>query len=152
MRPVGRDDLGSKGVVHRLAVGGDVARAIVQDASLGIVDQHVVHVGRAQRAAGQIPDRIQIEEIQRIGQRVGQLPDLRLAGCAHLLGQQAVGALAGDIDDLALAALLALPEQHHHQHHDPQHHQDPDLEPQLQVEPGTLHSTSDRKRCMPVAS
>ena len=74
-------------------------RAVVDDVAVRVEHEHVARrpAGAARRARC-IADRVQVEVVQRVGQRLGELarPSLRRAGCSAL-GRQLVHRLAADV-------------------------------------------------------
>ena len=143
------DRLVGQRVGHRLAVHGDVGRAVVDDAALVVVDQHIADIGLLLRGTHDAADGIQVEVIQRVGQRIAQLVDRGLAVPAQAVLDHAVHGIPPQVGDLLLHHLLPVqqgPQQgEHHRQHDRHRRQ----EARLQAEAHRLHSSCSRTRATP---
>ena len=132
LQAVGRDDLPRQRIGHLLAERRDIAGAVVDDAALGVVDQHVAHVGLIEDAAGGRADGVEIEVVRRIHQHVRDLRHLGFAALAQAVVDQRAGGVLAELQHVFLGRGLALPDQHdHRQHH---HHGETDHRHELGVE------------------
>jgi hypothetical protein len=86
---------------HRFTESCDVTAAVVHDPALGIGNEHIHHIGLLAGVAGVLTDPLEVEEIQRIGHRVGQL-----------VGQRGTALLQSVADHVEHEGVAALPHRH----------------------------------------
>ena len=122
VRALGLQRLEGHRVGHRLAEGRDVAGAVVQHLAFGVVDDHVHHVGLAQRGARQFTQLGQVQVVHRVGGGVGQLARQRVAAHQQALAGQFAHGVGAQFAGVGIAALGVQPKRSE-QRGDHQHHQ-----------------------------